>query len=152
MKNELLLAISHLAMEKNLPKEVVFEAVEAALGSTYRRNGEPVPNVYARLDAESGDFVFYRQMSVVEEEVEDPEVEMTLTEAKRYKLDAKVGEVLDFEIPAPANAGRIAAQTAKQVVMLRLREAEREAVFLEYGDKVGELVVGTVQRDRKSVV
>ena len=145
MKNELLLAIGQLAAEKNLPREVVLEAVEAALSSSYRREGESVPNVYVRLSPETGDFMYYRQMAVAEE-VEDPEVEMTVAEARRYKADAQIGEVLDFEVPAPANAGRIAAQTAKQVVMLRLREAERDAVFQEYGDKIGELVVGTVQR------
>lgn len=145
MKNELLLAIGQLAAEKNLPKEIVFEAIEAALGAAYRQDGEPVSNVYAKLDHETGDFLYYRQMAVVDE-VEDEEVEINVASARRYKPDAKAGDVLDFEVPAPENAGRIAAQTAKQVVMVRLRDAEREAVFQEYGDRVGELVVGTVQR------
>ena len=145
MKNELLLAIGQLAAEKNLPKESVFEAIEAALGSAYRRDGEPVPNVYAKLDPETGDFLYYQQMAVVDE-VEDEEVEINVTNARRYKPDAKAGDVLDFEVSAPENAGRIAAQTAKQVVMVRLRDAERESVFQEYGDRVGELIVGSVQR------
>ena len=145
MRNELVLAIGQLAAEKNLPKDTVYEAIEAALSSAYRKDGEPVPNVYVKLSEQTGDFMYYRQMAVVEE-IEDEEVEMTVADAKRYKPDAVDGDVLDFEVPAPENSGRIAAQTAKQVVMVRLREAEREAVFLEYGDKAGELVVGTVQR------
>jgi N utilization substance protein A len=145
MKNEFLLAIGALAAEKNLPKEVVFEAVEAALSSAYKRDGEPSPNVYVKISPDTGDFYYYRQMTVVDE-VEDPEVEMSLAQARRYKADAEEGDVLDFEEKPPENAGRIAAQTAKQVVLQRLREAERDAVYDEYVTKEGELLVGTVQR------
>lgn len=145
MKNELLLAIGQLAAEKNLSRDIVYEAIEAALSSAYRSDGEPVPNVYVKLNHDTGEFMYYRQMAVVDE-VEDDEAELSLPDAKRYKPDVATGDVLDFEVRPPENAGRIAAQTAKQVVMVRLREAEREAVFQEYGDKVGELLVGTVQR------
>ncbi len=145
MKNEFLLALAQLAAEKNLPKEVVFEAVEAALTSAYRREGENAPNIYAKIDHVSGDIRAYRQMAVVEE-VEEPNVEIPIDEARRYKPDVQVGDVLDFEEKIPDNAGRIAAQTAKQVVLQRLREAERDAVYDEYAGKEGELVVGTVQR------
>ena len=145
MKNEFLLALGQLAAEKNLPKEVVFEAVEAALTSAYRREGENAPNIYAKIDHETGDIHAYMQKSVVEE-VAEPNVEISIEEAKRYKRDASEGDVLDFEIKIPDNAGRIAAQTAKQVVLQRLREAERDAVFDEYAGKEGEIIVGTVQR------
>ena len=145
MKNEFLLALGQLAAEKNLPKEVVFEAVEAALTSAYRREGENAPNIYVKIDSISGDIQAYRQMSVVEE-VEQPNVEISVTEARKYKRDVQEGDVLDFEEKVPDNAGRIAAQTAKQVVLQRLREAERDAVYEEYAGKEGEILVGTVQR------
>jgi N utilization substance protein A len=139
MKNDFLLAISQLAAEKNLPKEVVFDAVEAALTSAFRRDGENAPNVYVKIDTETGDFHAYRQMVVVEA-VEEPNVEIGVAEARKYKPDVKDGDVLDFEERIPENAGRIAAQTAKQVVLQRLREAERDAVYDEYAGKEGEIV------------
>src|SRR5450830_1350995 len=114
MKNDFLLAIGQLAAEKNLPKEVVLEAVEAALASAFRREGENAPNIYVRIDRETGDFHTYEQRAVVEE-VEEPNLEMTVADAQRWKPDAKVGDILDFEKKTPENAGRIAAQTAKQV-------------------------------------
>jgi len=145
MKNELLLALSALAAEKNLPREIVFEAVEAALTSAFRREGDNAPNINVKIDPGTGDYRLYRQMMVVEE-VEEPHVEMTVAEAKRWKPDVRVGDVLDFEEQLPPNAGRIAAQTAKQVVLQKLRDAERDAVYDEYIGKEGELLVGTVQR------
>jgi N utilization substance protein A len=145
MKNELLLALSALAAEKNLPREIVFEAVEAALTSAFRREGDNAPNINVKIDPNGGDIKAYRQMVVVED-VEEPNVEMTLGDAQRWKPDVRVGDVLDFEEQLPPNAGRIAAQTAKQVVLQRLREAERDAVYDEYIGKEGELLMGTVQR------
>ncbi|GIW13124.1 MAG: hypothetical protein KatS3mg062_0563 [Tepidiforma sp.] len=145
MKNELLLALNQLAAEKNLPAETVYEAVEAALTSAFRREEDDAPNMYVKIDARNGEIRAYRQMFVVEE-VENPRVEMSVEEARRWKPDARPGDVLDFEEEIPKNAGRIAAQTAKQVVLQRLREAERDAIYEEYIHKVGELVVGTVQK------
>lgn len=145
MKSDFLLAIGQLAAEKNLSKEVVLEAVEAALTSAYRREGDNAPNVYVKIDPETGDIHAYMQKVVVEE-VEEPNTQISVAEAQRYKRDAKAGDVLDFEMKVPENAGRIAAQTAKQVVLQRLREAEREAIYEEYSGKEGEIVVGTVQR------
>jgi len=145
MKNDFLLAIAQLAAEKNLPKDTVFEAVEAALTSAYRRDGENAPNIYVKIDPNLGDIRAYRQMAVVDE-VEIPAQEISVAEARRYKADAESGDVLDFEEKVPENAGRIAAQTAKQVVLQRLREAERDQVYDEYSGKEGEIVVGTVQR------
>lgn len=145
MKSDFLLALGQLAAEKNLPKEVVIEAVEAALSSAYRRDADDAPNVYVKIDTESGDIKAYMQKTVAEELV-DEKAEMTVQQARRYKPDARLGDVLDFEMKLPDNAGRIAAQTAKQVVLQRLREAERDAVYEEYAGKEGELVVGTIQR------
>ena len=145
MKNDFLLAIGQLAAEKNLPKEVVFEAVEAALTSAYRRDGDTAPNIYVRINAESGEIYYFRQMAVVDE-VEAPHVEMSVADARRYKVDAESGDVLDFEERPPENAGRIAAQTAKQVVLQRLREAERDAIYDEYIGREGEIINATVTR------
>ncbi len=153
MKNDFLLAIGQLAAEKNLPKDIVFEAVEAALASAFRREGENAPNVIVKIDGETGDIHTYEQRFVVEE-VEEPNVEMSVAEAKRFKPDAQVGDILDFEKKTPENAGRSAAQTAKQVVLQRLREAERDAVFEEYAGREGEIVVANVQRveSRQAIV
>jgi N utilization substance protein A len=152
MKSETLLAIGQLAAEKNLTRDIVFKALEAALTSAYRENDE-VSNVYVRVDPESGDIHVYQQKVVVDE-IEDEATEILVGDAQRYKRDAKPGDVLDFEVKVPENAGRIAAQKAKQVVLQRLRDAERESVFQEYSGKEGEIVVGTVQRveSRQAVV
>ncbi len=145
MKNDFLLAISQLAAEKNLAREVIFQAVEAALASAYRRDGEEGPEVHVRISGETGDISAFIQKTVVRS-VEDPNLEMDLEEASRYKPDARIDDVLEFEVKPPENAGRIAAQTAKQVVLQRLREAERGAIYEEYADKQGEVLLATVQR------
>ncbi|MEX0750205.1 MAG: transcription termination factor NusA, partial [Dehalococcoidia bacterium] len=144
MKNEFITAISALAAEKNLPRDVVFEAVEVALASAYKKDNLAQSNVVVKINAEDGSMKVYTQKSVVDE-IEDEHIEMTVDEARRFKPDANVGDVLSFEA-TPANAGRIAAQTAKQVVLQRLREAEREVVFEEYSGKEGDIVSGVVQR------
>ena len=145
MKNDFLLAISQLAAEKNLAREVIFQAVEAALASAYRRDGEEGPEVHVRISGETGDISAFIQKTVVRN-VEDTNLEMDLEEASRYKPDARIDDVLEFEVKPPENAGRIAAQTAKQVVLQRLREAERGAIYEEYADKQGEVLLATVQR------
>jgi transcription termination/antitermination protein NusA len=145
MKNDFLLAIGQLAAEKNLSQNIIFEAVEAALASAYRREGEEGPEVIVKIDPGTGETRAFIQKTVVST-VDDAQVEMTLEEAKRYKPTAINGDVLEFDMKIPENAGRIAAQTAKQVVLQRLREAERDAVFDEYHGHENELVLGTVQR------
>jgi N utilization substance protein A len=144
MKSEFITAITALAAEKNLPKDVVLEAVEAALASAYKKDDLAQSTVVVHIDSEDGAIRVYRQMAIVEE-VEDDKTQMTLAEARQIKPDASLGEVLDFEA-TPRNAGRIAAQTAKQVVLQRLREAEREVVYEEYSGKEGDIVSGVVQR------
>lgn len=145
MNKEFLLAISQLAAEKNLSRDVVLHAVEAALATAYRRDGDNAPAVYVKIDTDNGALHAYNQKTVVDD-VEEPSVEIALEEARRYKTDAVPGDVLDFEMKLPENAGRIAAQTAKQVVLQKLREAERDAVFQEYHGREGEIMVATVQR------
>jgi N utilization substance protein A len=144
MKNDFLIAMTQLAAEKNLPKEVVFEAVEAALASAYKKDNLAAANVVVRIDRETAAIRVFIQKTVTEE-FSDERTEITLAEARRYKPDAEFGDVIEFEA-TPQHGGRIAAQTAKQVVFQRLREAEREVVFEEYSGKEGDIVSGMVQR------
>ncbi len=144
MKNEFITAITQLAAEKNLSKEVVFDAVEVALASAYKKDNLAQSNVFVKINPEDGSMRVYTTRAVVDE-VEDDKIEMTIEEARGIRADAAVGDVLEFEA-APANAGRIAAQTAKQVVLQRLREAEREVVYEEYAGKEGDIVSAVVQR------
>jgi N utilization substance protein A len=151
MKSDFLIAITQIAAEKNLPKEVVLQAVETALASAYKKDSEATGNIVVKIDRNSGNVHVYAQKAVVEE-VEDPRVDIALDEARRLKPDVQLGEIMEFEI-TPANAGRIAAQTAKQVVLQRLREAEREMVYEEFSNREGDIVSGLIQRvDARHVI
>ena len=145
MKSEFLLAIMQLAAERNLPKEVVFKAVEAGLASAYRKDefGSRY-NIAVKIHPVSGEVRVYAQKTVVENPT-DTYHEMSLPEAQKMKKDAQLGQAIAVEV-IPPNAGRIAAQTAKQVVMQRLREAEREFILGEFAAREGEIVSGIVQR------
>ena len=123
---------------------MVFEAVEAALASAYKKDALANSDLAVRVDGGTGGVRVFARKTVVEE-VEDDKIEMTLDDAKAISPTTYLGDVLEFEA-TPANAGRIAAQTAKQVVLQRLREAEREVVFEEYAGKEGDIVSGVVQR------
>ena len=148
MKSEFLIAVTQLAAERNLPQDMVVSAVEAALASAYRRDtpSGAQTNVRVRLDPGTGDVEVYEIKTIVDE-VEDDLVEISLHDAKKAANSAalSVGETVEFAMPAHA-AGRIAAQTAKQVVFQRLREAERELVYAEFAEKSGEVYTATVQR------
>ncbi len=144
MKSEFLIAITQLAAEKNLPRDVVLRAVEAALVSAYKKDSGLQGNITVRIDPDRGSVHVYQHKMVVEE-VSDPKTEMTLDEARRYKPDARIGDTVTIEV-TPQGAGRIAAQTAKQVVLQRLREAEREKVYEEFAAREGEIVSGVIQR------
>jgi N utilization substance protein A len=147
LKNDFLTAITQLSAEKNLPKEVVFEAVEAALASAYKKDALANANLLVKIDGGTGGVRVFAQREVVAtaEEVEDDKVQITLDEAREYSPSTYVGDIINFEV-TPQNAGRIAAQTAKQVVLQRLREAEREVVFEEYSGKEGDIISGVVHR------
>jgi len=143
-KNEFIVAITQLAAEKNLPKDVVFDAVEAALASAYKKDELADSNVVVKIDQETGATRVFRRLTVVEE-VEDPEAEVTLEEGRKLKPGVQIGDHIDTEVPAQ-HSGRVAAQTAKQVVLQRLREAEREVVFEEYSGREGDIVSGEMVR------
>ena len=146
-----MIAITQLAAEKTLPQEVVLEAMEAALVSAYKKDSEMIGDIAVRIDRETGEHHVYRQHTVVQE-VEDEESEITIQEARKRKPDAQIGDVLREEVH-PGAAGLIAAQTAKQVVRQRLRDAERESVFEEFSNRGSDSVPGVVQRiDPKHIV
>ena len=145
MKSDFLVALTQLAAERNLPREIVLSAIEAALASAYRKDSIAAgQDISVKLDPGSGE-VTVTILKTIVEEVEDDVIEINLADARAIKPDAVIGESIATE-SMPHSPGRIAAQTAKQVVMQRLREAEREIVFEEYTDKVGEVFSVTVQR------
>jgi N utilization substance protein A len=145
MKSDFLLAITQLSAEKNLPKDVVLTAVEAALVSAYKKdNFSSNQNIAVKINPNSGKVEVWAEKIVVEKPT-DKRYEISLDEAKAIKEDAQIGDAVMVEA-TPANAGRIAAQTAKQVILQRLHEAEHSAIFEEYADKEGEVVSGVVQR------
>ncbi len=145
MKTDFILAITQLAAERNLPKEVVFSAVEAALVSAFKKDELGAQhNIAVKINPASGDVKVYTLKTVVEKPT-DKYREVSLAEAKKVRKDVQIGEMLSLESTA-FHPGRIAAQTAKQVVLQRLREAEREFIFGEYANREGDIVSGVVQR------
>ena len=145
MKSDFLIALTQLAAERGLPKEMVLGAIEAALASAYKKdNLAAEQNISVRLNPASGDIRVFVLMDVVQD-VEDDKTELNLEGALTLNPNAKVGDVIEIESEHNL-AGRIAAQTAKQVVMQRLREAERELVFEEYADRSEDVTTGTIQR------
>ncbi len=145
MKSDFLLAITQLSAEKNLPSEVVIAAVEAALVSAYRKdNFAANQNILVKINPTSGKVQVWAEKAVVEQP-SDSRSEVSLDEARRIEPDAQIGETLVVEA-TPRNAGRIAAQTAKQVILQRLHEAEHSAIFEEYAGREGDIITGLVQR------
>jgi N utilization substance protein A len=145
MKSDFLLAITQLSAEKNLPKDVVLTAVEAALVSAYKKdNFASNQNIAVKINPNTGQVEVWAEKNVVEEP-SDRRYEIALDEAQKVKSDAQIGDAIMVE-STPRNAGRIAAQTAKQVILQRLHEAEHSAIFEEYADREGDVVSGVVQR------
>lgn len=145
MKSDFVIALTQLAAERSLPREIVISAIEAALASAYRKDAvADGKNISVKLDPVSGD-VTVNTLKTVVERVEDPVTEIDFAAARVINPGARLHEVITTE-SIPHSAGRIAAQTAKQVVLQRLREAERDLLFREFTDKVGEVFSVTVQR------
>jgi len=148
---QLLLGVKTLADEKNLPEEVVQEAIEQALAAAWRKDyGERDMNVTARLNQQTGDLTVFIHKTVVDE-VEDDSTQILLADAKKHDKEAELDGEVTFE-EHPTTFGRVAAQTAKQVLLQRLRESEREVVMEEYEDKIGQVVNATVARVESRVV
>jgi N utilization substance protein A len=148
---QLTLAVRTIAEEKNLPEETVLSVIEQAIAAAWRRdNGERDQDVRAELNVNDGTADVFVAREVVEEVGSDA-VEISLEDAKKVKADAAIGDIVEEKYEV-TSFGRVAAQTAKQVVLQRLREAEREVVLEEYEDKIGTIVTGTVQRVEPRVI
>jgi N utilization substance protein A len=142
---QLALAIKAIAEEKNLPEDSVQEVVEQALAAAYRKDfGDREQEVSASINLSTGDLEITVNKEVVEK-VEDPSFEISLSDAQVIKKNAKIGDEIEIK-ERPKTFGRVAAQTAKQVILQRLREAEREIIMTEFQDKIGTVVNGIVSR------
>jgi len=154
MKSEFEIAITQLSADRNLAPEIILEAIEAALVSAYKRNFGASQNVHVSINPRTGQArVFVKKLVV--EQVSDPRNEISLEDARALEPEASLGDLIDVEIK-PRNFGRIAAQTAKQVITQRIREAERDSVYLEFSDRAGEIVTGVVRnldmRSRNAII
>lgn len=144
-------AIRTIAEEKNLPEEAVQEVVEQAMAAAYRRDyGDREQEVRVSINLNTGDIDAYVSKEVVET-VGDEHFEISLADAKKRKKDAVIGDVVEIHQKVE-DFGRVAAQTAKQVILQRLREAEREIIMNEYEDKIGTVVNGIVSRVEGMIV
>jgi N utilization substance protein A len=143
MKSDFMLAINQLCAERKLSREVVLEAVEAALISAYRRNFGSATNIEARVEPTTGEVRVFA-IKEVAETVQDHKTQVSLPEANEVDPEAQIGTTVLIE-STPRDFGRIAAQTAKQVILQRIREAERDAQYSAFADSAGEIRLGTVQ-------
>ena len=145
MSRDFVGALLQLNAEKGVSREQLVRTVEEAIASAYHRVSPGNEDVHVEVDPETGRIRIYRARRVVAE-VEDPQTEFTLEEARAHRPDAEVGDLVEYEQLDSSTFGRIHAQTAKQVVLQRLREAEREVVFGQYAQREGEIITGTVSR------
>jgi N utilization substance protein A len=155
MNRDFIGALLQLNAEKGVPQEILIQTLEQAIESAYRRNADAPENVVVRVNPETGEISVAREYEVVagEQEIEDPELQMTAAAAQ--KIDPTTGVGGKVRIPenvTQAQLGRIAAQTAGQVYRQRLREAQRDVVFQQYAAREGEIMTGNVQRTTDSAV
>jgi N utilization substance protein A len=145
MKNEFTLAFNEVLEEKQLPRDIILKALESAMVSAYRRavNASNAQHVEARIDPDTGKVSIYAEKEVVDD-VEDPRTEVSLEDARRVAADAEPGKLVVME-STPRDFGRVAAQTARQVIQQRIREAERQAQLTYFEKQVGEIASGVVQ-------
>jgi len=141
---ELLQIADAVAREKSIDREIVLEAMEEAIQKAARSRYGAENEIRAQIDRNTGDIRLFRVVEVVED-VDNPPVQISLVEARLDKADAEIGDFLASPLP-PMDFGRIAAQTAKQVIVQKVRDAERERQFEEYKDRVGEVITGVVKR------
>ena len=147
MNRELLMVIEQIGREKGIDPEVLFEALESALLSASRKTLGAAENVRMEIDRKTGALKVYGRKKVVED-VGDPALEISLSEAKSLNPEAELGDELEQELP-PQEFGRIAAQTAKQVILQRVRDAERDRIYKEFEGKEAQIIRGVVHRIEK---
>ncbi|SDI94554.1 transcription termination factor NusA [Natribacillus halophilus] len=144
MNSDFLEALTTLEEDKGIEKEIVLEAIEAALISAYKRNFSQAPNVRVDINRDNGEIKVFARKQVVEE-VFDPRMEISVEASREYSVHYGLDDVVEIEV-TPKNFGRIAAQTAKQVVTQRVREAERGIIYSEFIDREEDIMTGIVQR------
>lgn len=148
---EFIKAVDSIVKEKNIDRELVFQAMELALATAYKKNFNSLTNSKIIIDRTTGDIKVFSYLTVVEDEDPNDEesdgidldIEIGLTEARKIDKSLNVGDTIDTEV-TPKDFGRVAASTAKQVIVQKIREAERNSILGEYGDKQDELLIGTV--------
>jgi N utilization substance protein A len=151
MKLDINMLVRQMAAERDIEADILVDAVAEAISSAARKHYKE-RNVHTEIDVESGEVESWTARNVVEE-VEDPEIEMTLEEARAIDLEAEIGGIVRLEVLDTSELGRIAAQSARQVLFQRVREAERAVVHKNYSDRVGDMINGIVKRmDRGSLI
>lgn len=150
MNNELLAVLDYMERERGIERETLIKAVESALMTASKKSVSPAKDLRIEIDRKTCDIKAIARVQVVER-VRAPHDEISLANAQRIKPDAKLGDFLEVEV-TPRNFGRIAAQTAKQAILNRIRQAERDKVYVEYKDRIGDIVSGTVRRFERSDV
>jgi N utilization substance protein A len=143
-KGELVTAIRQLTAQRDLPEDIVITAIQDALAATYKRQYGAVPDVTVKLDTETGEFRVYAEKVVVIT-VKDDRTEISLKDAQQYGGEPGLHEMVEVEV-TPPNFGRIAAQTAKQTILQRIQEAERDLIFEEFANREGEVLNGVIER------
>ena len=144
MSQELIQAVMVLTKTKGFAPEVIFESLEAALLQAYRKEPSSNPDAYVELNRETGEYKVMAKKEVVEA-VETPETQISLEDARQQSLRFEIGDVVEMNV-TPANFGRSAAHTAKQMLIQRLKEAERSVVFEEYFSREGDIITGIIER------
>ena len=147
---ELILSLEELEKEKGIKKSYVIEAIETALVTAYKRNFDSLENVKVDIDKQTGATHIYAIKEVMEI-AKDEATEISLEDAHKINKELKIGDQVDIEI-VPKDFGRIAAQTAKQVIIQKLREVERDIIFNEFNERKGEIVSGIIQKVDKNIV
>ena len=148
---ELIAALEMVSKEKGIDKEIIFEAIESSLVSACKKHFGATLNARVVVDREDGEYKVFATKTIVDD-VTDNLAEISLEDARKINASYELGDIIEIKIK-PGNFGRISAQTAKQVVVQKFREAERENIYTEYSAKQGQIVTGVVQRrDRRSVV
>ena len=145
MNQEFMTALAEIAEDKNISKDSLLETIEFALITAYKKNYGHAQNVVVNIDKETGEIKVYQQKTV-SETVEDPNLEVSVEEAAALHGGYSIGDIVNFEV-TPKSFGRIAAQTAKQVVVQRIKEAERDKVFTIYRDRENSMVTGLITKN-----
>jgi N utilization substance protein A len=148
MNKELIYVIEQIGREKGINKEVLFEALESALLSASKKTMGAADNVRMEIDRRNGTLRVFARKKVVTA-VTDPKLEITLEEGRRLNGEVQLDDELELEL-APQEFGRIAAQTAKQVILQRVRDAERESIFSEFAHREGHIVRGAATASRSA--